>query len=224
MAAGVINNSNASFAISVTGNAMPYQGIGEEVKQEVMNLGEVIIGCAAYGKDGSILVKSKMYNFTQPKYGGYNASKEWILTVHNENLLNEALKQTGINIPNEGFSKLHDGFNNFLSTGHISEFIRNQTCLHAYLQAIEFIAINKDKIASTKLLKVNNVINKIDTDPTKMTLMNQINRGGTNNMILATNPIKTEVCQNVRFLSHNEMEMDERRKQPFTFNRQPSIE
>ena len=109
-------------------------------QKEVIKLGEVVIACAAYEKNGCIMVKSKMYNFTQPKYGGYNASKDWILTVHNENLLNEALQQTGINIPNEGFSKLHDGFNNFLSIGHISEFIRNQACLHAYLQAIEFIA------------------------------------------------------------------------------------
>ena len=63
---------------------MPYQGIGEQVKDEVMNLGEFAIGCASYGKDRSILVKSKMYNFTQPKYGAYYASKDWILTVHYE--------------------------------------------------------------------------------------------------------------------------------------------
>ena len=132
------------------------------------------------------MVKSKMYNFTQPKYWGYNALKDWILTVHNENLLNSALQQTGIKIQNEGFSKLHDGFNNFLSTGHISEFIRNKTCLHAFLQAIEFIAQYKDKIASTTLLKQHGVIDKIDTDEAKMSLMNQINQGGTNNLILAT--------------------------------------
>jgi hypothetical protein len=140
MAVRVLKNSNALFAISVTGNAMPYQGIGEEVKKEVMNLGEVVIACAAYGKNGCIMVKLKMYNFTEPKYGGYNASKDWILTVHNENLLSEALLTHGISINNEGFYKLHNAFNNFLSTGHLSEFIRNQTCLHAYLQAIKFIA------------------------------------------------------------------------------------
>jgi len=215
MAVGVLKNSNASFAIAVTGNAMPYQGIGEQVKEEVMNLGEVFIACAAYGKDGSILVKSKMYNFTEPKHGGYNASKDWILTVHNENLLNEALQQNGINIQNEGFSKLHDGFNNFLSTGHISEFIRNQTCLHAYLQAIEFIVQYRQRIASISELKEHGIIDKIDYDTAKMSLMNQINNGGTNNLILSYNPRKAQVCQNVQLLTTKDM--NEKIKQPFEF-------
>ena len=157
-----------------------------------------------------------MYNFTQPKYGGYNASKDWILTVHNENFLNEALKQTGINIQNEGFSKLHDDFNNFLSTGHVSEFIRNQTCLHAYLQAIEFIGQYTEKIASMSELKEHGIIDKIDYDKAKMEIMNQINHGGTNNLILAYNPGKAQVCQNVELSTP--FDMNEIRKQLFKFN------
>ena len=147
---------------------MPYQGIGEEVKKEVMNLGEVVIACAAHEKNGTIMVKSKMYDFTQPKYGGYNASKDWTLTVHNENLLHEALEHHRINIENEEFSKLHDGYNTFLSTEHLSEFIRNQTCLHAYLQAIEFIAQYRERIASISFFKQHGIIDKIDSNPAEI--------------------------------------------------------
>ena len=43
--------------------------------------------------------------------------------------------------------------------------------------------------------------------------MNSINRTGTNNLILAHNPRKAQVCQNVQGLTR--LEMDERRKQPF---------
>ena len=46
--------------------------------------------------------------------------------------------------------------------------------------------------------------------------MNQINQGGTNNLILAHNPTKVNVCQNVQLLTR--YEMNETRKQPFELN------
>ena len=46
--------------------------------------------------------------------------------------------------------------------------------------------------------------------------MHQINQGGTNNLILAHDPRKAQVCQNVQYLTR--YEMNETRKQPFEFH------
>ena len=51
MAVGVLNNSHASIAIAVTGNAMPYQNNEEDMKK----LGEVFIGLACYVNENNTL-------------------------------------------------------------------------------------------------------------------------------------------------------------------------
>ena len=55
MAVGVLKNSNATLAISVTGNAMPY-------KNEEKMLGEVFIGIAGYNANNKIIYTTKSIN------------------------------------------------------------------------------------------------------------------------------------------------------------------
>ena len=55
MAIGMLKNSTATFAISVTGNAMPYF-------DNLNKLGEVFIGIASYGENDTILYTTKSIN------------------------------------------------------------------------------------------------------------------------------------------------------------------
>lgn len=55
MAIGMLKNSTATFAIAVTGNAMPYY-------EDLNKLGEVFIGIATYNKDSKIIYTTEAVN------------------------------------------------------------------------------------------------------------------------------------------------------------------
>ena len=74
MAVGVLKNSNATIAIAVTGNAMPYKGDEEK-------LGEVFIGIAGYTSENEISVSTKSYNFCK----GLSTCKLWNQRPSEEN-------------------------------------------------------------------------------------------------------------------------------------------
>jgi PncC family amidohydrolase len=80
MAEGVLNNSNASIAIVVSGNARPNQNNKDNIKK----LGEVFIGVAGYKNNKTIISETKVFNFcNKNKYCDF-----WI---------NEALKINNYN-------------------------------------------------------------------------------------------------------------------------------
>jgi len=182
MAVGVLKNSNATLAIAVSGNSMPEQGLGRE--EMIRHLGEVFISVAGYSRTGQIMVRSNVYNFTKSVYGGENMCRLWVDTVRNENRMDEYLK-AGVRggappFPtNEGFKKLHDGMNDFILTSHISAFIRNQTCVKAYQDAIDFI---RDVHPVPNPPHVNPL-----TDEARQNIRG-INENGTNNIILGIDP------------------------------------
>lgn len=64
MAAGVLVDSNASVAVSVTGNAMPLQGLKFDEKH-LNTLREMFIGVGSYTENGKIQVSSEVYNFCE---------------------------------------------------------------------------------------------------------------------------------------------------------------
>lgn len=90
MAIGVLKNSNASFAIAVSGNAMPYQGLTAE-KDEVNRLGEVFIGIACYNKEGQIIVKTKVINMCEVDdkntINSFKICVDWFYKVSNDQKL-----------------------------------------------------------------------------------------------------------------------------------------
>ena len=55
MAIGLLHNTNASLAISVTGNSVP-------LNKDVHRLGEVFIGVAGYVADGSMIYSTMVHN------------------------------------------------------------------------------------------------------------------------------------------------------------------
>jgi PncC family amidohydrolase len=171
MAIGVLKNSNATLAIAVTGNAMPWQGLDSE--REIFNLGEVFIGCAGYNKQGVMVVESQSYNFTEKNYKCHDICKIWINTVRNEirlhNYLEKRRRQGDAEVPNDNefdFRRLHDGFNDFVLTSQISEFIRACTCYSAIIQAMKFI---KDTdLMGNRVASSHNFIHKIDSNVNKI--------------------------------------------------------
>ena len=114
---------------------MPRQGKNSE--KDITSLGEVFIGVAGYSSRGTIVVSSHVYNFTEEKYGGNAASKLWIETVRSENKL--ALFLDDQNVDPSKFAQLRDGFNQFILTSHISQFVRTWTCIQGFSDAIAFI-------------------------------------------------------------------------------------
>lgn len=119
MAIGALNNSNASLAISVTGNAMPYP-------DNLFSLGEVFIGIAGYtkrnGKDVIIYRTYCINNCISKEIVGKQISsrcKSWI-SEHSE-----------------------DKYPDRKNTASISIMIRNYTSYKALSKALDFIKENK---------------------------------------------------------------------------------
>ena len=75
MAIGLLHNTNASLAISVTGNSMP-------LNADVHRLGEVFIGVAGYVEDGSIIYSTTVHNSC---YGTlHNECSAWVKTIDDD--------------------------------------------------------------------------------------------------------------------------------------------
>lgn len=67
MASGVLKKTNATFAISISGNSMP-------IKDDIKKLGEVFIGLAGYNEDGSIKIETHLINLASPEWKSINTS------------------------------------------------------------------------------------------------------------------------------------------------------
>jgi len=140
MAEGVLKNSNATIAIAVSGNAMPNQGIDKF--DDIAKLGEVFIGIAGYKDDGTIICETFVYNFCVEHSNAINLCKLWHDTVVQKSQIakiSEAKKK----VP-----ELASGFNDFITTSFVSNYIRNKTAEIALLKALRFIKKNKLAIPS----------------------------------------------------------------------------
>jgi PncC family amidohydrolase len=128
MAAGVLQNSNATIAVAVSGNAMPEQGLMYD-DDHLKMLGEVFIAVASYNAEHKIFVDSKVYNFCELEYGGNEMAMEWINTVRNEVSLHKRLLDA--DLVDAAHPKHVDGYNTFTSTSMLSRFIRLQTVIQS---------------------------------------------------------------------------------------------
>jgi PncC family amidohydrolase len=137
MAEGVLKNSNASIAISVSGNSMPTQNL-----DNIKKLGEVFIGIAGYRDDGTIICETFVYNFCTEHSNAINLCKFWYNTV----IQNSKSKRR---IPND-----------IITTSFVSNYIRNKTTEIALLNAIKFIKNNKLAYPSFLHESKSNPLNK----------------------------------------------------------------
>ena len=137
MSEGVLKNSNASIAIAVTGNAMPYQQIDN--MKAAAQLGEVFISISCYNSDKTIVTKTTSHNFCKDEY----ICKLWYDTIKIESELSRISNVKN----NPMFTSVIDGFNESIITSNVSNFIRNKTTEQAFKNAISFLKYQKDKNA-----------------------------------------------------------------------------
>lgn len=134
MAVGLLKNSNATFAISVTGNAMPYYS-------DLDKLGEVFIGLASYGEKNTIIYSTHSISICLENDNDTFSKKckDWIKSQPNE----------------KTYAKRS-------STATISILIRNYTAYKSMLLAIEFIKNNNIIIPDfiEKRKNINNLNNR----------------------------------------------------------------
>jgi nicotinamide mononucleotide (NMN) deamidase PncC len=119
MAVGVLKNSNATIAISVTGNAMP-------LNEHVNMLGEVFIGIACYNENGEIIFETTAMNACNTDDEDFkeltNTCSKWYKKIDDD--------------------KTRKTYNSRADTAAISKEIRYYTVLKAYEQCINFINKN----------------------------------------------------------------------------------
>ena len=161
MAIGTLRNSNATIAISVTGNAMP-----NPTKDELNQLGEVFIGVAGYANDDITGLPKIIYSTTVMNACGEtkailpefrNTCKEWHATIR------------------RGLENGKTAYNPRNKTALISQAIRNYTTYKALTFCLdfvikhklivpEFIAVRKSKNASKDVngLHIDTPENKYD--------------------------------------------------------------
>ena len=118
MAIGVLKNSNATIAIAVTGNAMPFN-------EHVDMIGEVFIGIAGYNEDGNIIYETTALNACQTDDD----------TLEKDTL--EKFRQTCYDWYNT--IKTRNTWNPRKRNATVSKEIRYYTALKAYEQCIDFI-------------------------------------------------------------------------------------
>lgn len=80
MAIGTLNNSNATIAIAVTGNAMPLNP-RDSGNNMYKRLGQVFIGIAGYDTSGKIICKTKEINACECEL--FDTCSKWIKTIEN---------------------------------------------------------------------------------------------------------------------------------------------
>jgi len=164
MAIGILKNSNATFGIAVSGNAMPIQGLdinGDYTEGEILKLGELFVGIAAYGKDSKIIVKTYVHNMCNIKddsasgnkepYKNYEICNLWLNKIINDSTLRKNVKKTQCNISIENE---YNGFNNFIITSIVSNIIRYKTVHYAYTDAIDFLNENGSRLITPDFIKI----------------------------------------------------------------------
>jgi len=166
MAEGALKNSNASIAIAVSGNAMPNQGV--DSFDEIAKLGEVFIGVAGYKDDKTILCETSVYNFCIDHSNAFNLCKLWHDTVVDKS---KAAKFSDVkaNIKN-----LTSGFNDYITTSFVSNYIRNKTAEIALKKAFNFV--KKNKLAIPSFLKTDRPPHENGNNPCNNVLL-QSTRG-----------------------------------------------
>lgn len=155
MAEGILKNSNASIAISVSGNAMPNQGVDKF--DEIAKLGEVFIGVAGYKNDGTILCETFVYNFCVEHSNALNLCKLWHDTIIQKSQISK-IPEAKARVP-----QLASGFNDFITTSFVSNYIRNKTAEIALLKALKFI--KKNKLAVPSFLQSDRPRHESDENP-----------------------------------------------------------
>ena len=120
MAIGLLKNSNATLAISVTGNAMPYFS-------DLEKLGEVFIGVAGYNAENKVIYETRsVNNCTNPSLG---------------KMLMKEIQQKCFSWYNSQPDK--HTYAKRSDTAAISRLIRNYTAILAMKFTIEFLEKNK---------------------------------------------------------------------------------
>jgi PncC family amidohydrolase len=140
MAIGALKNSDASFAISVTGNASPDQKSGN-----IDKIGEVFIGIAGYSynedkKENEIIVKTQIINVCHYE-DGQSICNIWYDTILLERILikNRDYLKKNENKENNKVLNNVDGFNSFETTSLVSTYIRYRTIEEAFKLSKQFI-------------------------------------------------------------------------------------
>ena len=156
MAVGSLKKSDASLAISVTGNAMPRP-------DEKHLIGEVFIGIAGYTRDGKIKVETHVFNFCKlDENNMFTLCEQWYNSHEDQGELHrivalkpltaddradtEELKKNGCNISS---SSIINGYNSFERTDVLQEYIRNKVVSKACELAKSFFIKYDDNLLST---------------------------------------------------------------------------
>jgi len=150
MAEGILKNSNATIGIAVSGNAMA-------TNDDKNRIGELFIGISTYLTVDTIITKTYAINTCNGK--AYNQCKLWYKTIENELNLKKILTDAKIDIPSH-----ITGYNDFILTSFISNYIRAKTTHLAFVNALNFLKSVK-KNSSFNIDKLQDNINsaRIDT-------------------------------------------------------------
>ena len=154
MSIGVLQNSNASIAIAVTGNAMPYN-------KESDRLGEVFISIAGYSTDSNIVYITKSINACLTNSDDntvYKKCSDWYNVIKND-------------VSNRTFNKRID-------TEILSQIIRYITVQSALELCNEFLKKNENILIIPSIIKErydNNKNPENNLPPAKYNNMNQDN-------------------------------------------------
>jgi len=135
MSIGVLQNSNASIAIAVTGNAMPFNKNAER-------LGEVFISIAGYNKESKIVYITKSINACLEQHDDalYTKCINWYNIINND--------------------KTQQTFNKRIDTEIISQIIRYVTVQSALELCNEFLKQNENELIMPDIIKVRYDNNK----------------------------------------------------------------
>merc|ERR1711934_195884 len=134
MAIGMLKNSTATFAIAVTGNAMPYF-------DDLTKLGEVFIGIASYGKDNDIVYATKAINSC--------------LDTKNDSFTKKCHSWLEAQPTKGSFARRCD-------TATISLIIRNYTAYMAMKLSVDFI--NNNELGTPSFIEDRKKQNNMKTD------------------------------------------------------------
>ena len=157
MAVGNLQNSNATFSIAVTGNAMPDQRDSDKMRQ----LGEVFIGVASYVNDGGrikIKVETSVHNLCKKSLSVtpttvFNTTDNnrscniFYDTVTHERDIKKILQYvesrtadlTDLHMDVKDLQTIYNGFNDFEITSLVSNLIRYRTAERAFIVAKKFV-------------------------------------------------------------------------------------
>jgi nicotinamide mononucleotide (NMN) deamidase PncC len=204
MAIGNLQNSNATFSIAVTGNAMPDQRYAEKMRQ----LGEVFIGIASYVNDGGqvkIKVETSVHNLckksissipsTTPDAKDNNRSCNLFYdTVKHERDITKILQHvetkaadlTDLQMSIPDLKSIYNGFNDFEMTSLVSNLIRHKTAERAFMVAKKYVEENRDNIIIPSFIKQSK-------DASRSKLLAENYTGGTHFSSKSNNKILTSI-------------------------------